>query len=633
MTEGGWMGYKDPLHVFTVKTASVTGSLSGRYAALLGVASLLLKAAIGAEMTNGETVQVESAGFVIGSVGVSGNGARPLVLVPWVTNGAARLLPFNQSAVKQSTAPALQGPDPAIPYFTVRFALPIPPDNDTNLTGALAGLDGAVRAHNHSPGFEILPNGDALAVYFSAKNSRGASESDGSTCFVQARLRCGADEWDPPELFFDFKGLNEQSGLLWTDGRTIRFFGGGRGVSAWVPFKMATSTNNGATWTLTLPLLDQPATDFTAQPVVNAFRGPGGAIYFAMDAAEDGSFLWRSDDDGVHWRDTGGRTGARHSTIIPLSENGPLLSLGGKNNSVNGWTPTSRSGDWGATWSSNEASAFPALGGNQRPCLIRLANGHLCYVTDSYNRKSGTSPEGWAYGKGCFVAVSTNNGVAWRIKELPVELPHEADRKHGTLGYATVRQAPNGVIHVLTTMTHPCLHYEFNEAWVLSDAGDLAPETGGGKVNKYRENYPDGRKRATWSARTCAHGRYLLDGRERTYHPNGRKEHEVRYVNGRKTGVETFWLPDGTRLWTWQHDLKHHTSTWTHYWPNGRKRIESQWDTKPRARDLDRSFMGLVANGPARRWNPDGTPAGACQFTNGVLATPPLQTGGKEDER
>jgi hypothetical protein len=400
-----------------------------------------------------------------------------------------------------------------------------------------------------------------------------------------------------------------------------------------VPFKMATSTNNGATWTLTLPLLEQPATDFTAQPVVNAFRGPGGAIFFAMDAAEDGSLLWRSDDDGVHWRDTGGRTGARHSTIIPLSENGPLLSLGGKNNSVNGWTPMSRSADWGASWSSNEASAFPALGGNQRPCLIRLANGHLCYVTDSYNRKSGKSPEGWAYGKGCFVAVSTNNGAAWRIKELPVELPHEADRNHGTLGYATVRQAPNGVIHVLTTMTHPCLHYEFNEAWVFSDAGDLAPETGGGKVTKYRENYPDGRKRATWSARICAHGRYLLDGRERTYHPNGRKEHEVRYVNGRKTGVETFWLPDGTRLWTWQHDLKQHTSTWTHYWPKGRKRIESQWDTKPRARDLDRSFMGLVADGPARRWNPDGTPAGACQFTNGVPVTPPPPAGGKEDQR
>jgi hypothetical protein len=642
MTEGAGMGYKGLLHVLKLEHTDVTGSSRRRYAAFMVVALLLSGGVMRGEMAERQTVQVESAGFVIRGADSSLAGEAPLVLVPWVTNGVSRPLPFNQSAVKQDTAPALQGPDPAIPYFTVRFALPIPPDNDTNLTGALAGLDPAVLAHNHSPGFEILPNGDALAVYFSAKNSRGASESDGSTCFVQARLRYGAEEWDPPELFFDFKGLNEQSGLLWRDGQTVRFFGGGRGVSPWVPFKMAGSTNNGASWTLTLPLLDQPAADFTAQPIVNAFRGRGGAMFMAMDAAKDESFLWRSDDGGVHWRDSGGRTGARHSSIISLGENGPLLSLGGKNNSVNGWTPMNRSTDWGASWSSNEASAFPALGGNQRPCLIRLANGHLCYVTDAYHRKSGKSPEGWAYGKGAFVAVSTNNGVAWRIKALPVQLPHEADRQYGTLGYATVRQAPNGVLHVLTTMTHPCLHYEFNEAWVFSDAGDIVPETGGGTVRKYRENYPDGKRRATWSARICANGRYLLDGRERTYYPNGRKEHEVRYVNGRKTGVETFWSPEGVRLWSWTHDSKRNTSTWIQYWANGRKRIESSWNTWPRARDLDRRFFGLVADGPVYHWNRDGSREGTHTygFTDGVLTgalpvppdPPALQAGGKEDK-
>ncbi len=36
-------------------------------------------------------------------------------------------LPFNQASVKQSTAPALLGPGEAKPYFTVRFALPVPP--------------------------------------------------------------------------------------------------------------------------------------------------------------------------------------------------------------------------------------------------------------------------------------------------------------------------------------------------------------------------------------------------------------------------------------------------------------------------------------------------------------------------
>src|SRR5262249_39337643 len=154
-------------------------------------------------------------------------------------------------------------------------------------------------------------------------------------------------------------------------------------------------------------------------------------------------------------------------------------------------------------------SPFPALGGNQRPCLIRLANGHLCIVTDGYHRKADKSPEGWAYGPGCVVAISTNNGTSWHIKRLPVTLPHEKDRKNGTLGYATVRQAPNGNLHLLATMTSPCLHYEFNEAWIFSDAGDLTPESTGGRIEKFTEKYADGSSRVTWTARICPNGRYL----------------------------------------------------------------------------------------------------------------------------
>ena len=231
--------------------------------------------------------------------------------------------PFTQAAIKQTTAPALQGPDPKVPYFTVRFALPIPPENDTGLCGPLTGLDQSVMAHQHSPGFEILPNGDALAIYFSAKGTGGTNENDNATRFVQARLRYGAEEWDPPELFMDFKPLNDQSGLLWREGNTVRFFGGGRGASPWLPFKMGVTTNNGATWTVTLPYLDAPANDYTAQPIVNAFRAPDGAMYLAMDAAKDQSFLWRSLDDGLNWHDMGGRTGGRHSTIVPLDGKRP----------------------------------------------------------------------------------------------------------------------------------------------------------------------------------------------------------------------------------------------------------------------------------------------------------------------
>src|SRR6185312_7251260 len=275
---------------------------------------------------------VEAAGFAMATTNL-------------ICDHADMAIPFTQSAIKQGDKPALLGPDPAKPYFTVRFAMPIPPENAKTEIAAATGIDPAVFTHNHSPGFEILPNGDALAVYFSTPP--GQAESATTTTFVQARLRYGAEEWDLPELFLDLKNLNDQSGLLWKDGNKIWFFGGGRGFSDWAPFKIATSTDDGASWNLWLPQLSGPAESFTAQPITSAFRGLDGSIYFAMDGDEATSFLWRSADDGIHWRQMEGRTGGRHSTIVPLDDRGDLLSIGGKNASVDGWSPENRSTNWG----------------------------------------------------------------------------------------------------------------------------------------------------------------------------------------------------------------------------------------------------------------------------------------------
>ena len=638
---------------------------------ILALLSSLLALALGARTQAGtQAIRVRAAGFVLGASHTVATTTNQLAFA--LTAPGVSALPFNQSAVKQGTAPALLGPDAKTPYFTVRFALPVPPENATNLDGALTGLDTNVFTHNHSPGFEILPNGDALAVYFSTPP--GLAEADISTSFVQARLRYGAEDWDLPELFFKTEGYNDQSGLLWNDRGTIRFFGGGRGLSDFVPFKQATSTNNGATWTLSLPQLDKPAEHYTAQPITSAFRSrgvaagilpavepgfqpggktvdsparvanlpaanhsnasPGGKmppstsgedarryIYFAMDGVEASSFLWRSTDDGVHWHDLGGRTGARHSVIVPLNDKGTLLSIGGKNASTNGWSPQNISTNYGASWGESFPSAFPPLGTAQRPSLIRLASGNLLYVGESYLHKADRpAPKDWKFGDNCFVALSTNNGASWHIKPLPVQLPGHQRTNHPTLGYVTARQGANGVIHILTTVTQPCLHYELNEAWIFSDAGDLAPETSGGVVRKFSENFPAGPLRIMWSARICPNGRYLLEGTQTTFYENGHRQHEVAYVAGRKTGPEMFWSPTGAKVWSWNHDLQNHTSVWTHYWPNGGKRIESTWNTKPEARDLPRSFFGLVVDGLVRQWNEDGSLKFSGHFVNGVLA-------------
>ena len=568
-----------------------------------------------AQAAGDEAVRVRAAGFELGKERSVFDGTNHFTLIFDSSNQDA--LPFGQSAIKQSVQPARFGPNPEKPYFTVRFALPIPPENGTNLDAALAGIDPMVFTHNHSPGFEILPNGDALAIYFSTPP--GLPEADPSTSFIQARLRYGSEDWDLPELFFKTENFNDQSGLLWNDGGKIRFFGGGRGLSDCVPFKQATSTNNGATWTLSLPQLDSPATNYTAQPITSAFRGADGAIYFAMDGDKATSFLWRSDDDGIHWHDMGGRTGGRHSAIVPLDDKGDLLSIGGKNAAVNGWSPENVSTNFGASWSESVASPFPPLGSAQRPSLIKLADGNLFFVSDAFLHKIVRAPPtNWNFGNGCFVAISTNNGKAWRIKPLPVQLPNHERGTNGTLGYVTARQAPNGVIHILSTETQPCLHYELNEAWIFSDAGDIAPENSGGKIKSFTENYPNGKTRSQWRARICPDGRYLLNGKETDFYESGAKQHEVTYVNGRKTGTENFWSPNGDKIWSWKRH-SNNTGVWTQFWPNGKKKIMSTWNTKPEARDLKRSFFGLVADGPVKQWNEDGSLKFSGNFSNGVL--------------
>lgn len=527
-------------------------------------------------------------------------------------------LPYVQSAVRQNAGVVALGPDKDVPYFTVRFALPIPPSYTPTETAALTGLDFGVYHHNHSPGFEVLDNGDALAVYFSTP--RGKAEADTATTWVQARLRYGAEEWDMPELFFTTQGANDQSGLLWKDQGKLWFFGGGRNISDYVPFRIATSTDNGATWEYSVPKLSKPAADYTAQPITNAFRDPKGNIYMAMDADGSNSFLWRSSDEGKTWHDMGGRTTGRHSTIVPLDENGTLLSIGGKNANVDGWTPQNISRDWGKTWGKATAAPFPQLGSGQRPSMIRLQSGALIFVSDGYLHKYHVAPPSeWGKPNDAFVAISKDNGKTWRFKTLPVGLPQDNRPPFTSLGYTTVRQAPNGIIHVLATKDFPGLHYEFNEAWLWSDVGEVEVPNKGGEVRSYKEYYPDGKLKAEWSALICTNGRYLLDGMQTEYYPDGKLQHQALYQEGRKVGREVLMNPDGTLRWTWERSLVTNRGTWTLYDAQGKKKIESRWLTRPTARDCDHQFFGYVADGPTVHYGPDGKVAKTYLFRHGIL--------------
>src|ERR1017187_10709944 len=82
-----------------------------------------------------QMIPVRAAGFQLGKNISVTDGTNRLELALDSSNSAR--FPFVQSAVKQGSAPALLGPDSKQPYFTVRFAMPIPPENATNNVASL----------------------------------------------------------------------------------------------------------------------------------------------------------------------------------------------------------------------------------------------------------------------------------------------------------------------------------------------------------------------------------------------------------------------------------------------------------------------------------------------------------------
>ena len=232
---------------------------------------------------------------------------------------------------------------------------------------------------------------------------------------------------------------------------------------------------------------------------------------------------------------TGGRTAGRHTTVV-IGKDGSLIGYGGKNSEIDGFMPKVVSRDGGKTYAKSKTS-FRPLGSGQRPSIIRLASGRLFFVADLFDKKK-LGPTG----AGAFVALSDDDGETWKTRQLPGMV---------TVGYTTATQAPNGVIHIVTSKNLPPLDIELNEAWILH----------GG---------PEDREGT---------GQFHLQGTQTFRSPNGRKLWEVTYDRGRKTGVETLWGPDGSRRWERRYGASGDW-TWTIFSADGRISAQSRWNGK-----------------------------------------------------
>ncbi len=531
---------------------------------------------------------------------------------------------YAQQGVRQAGPAASIGPDLSRPWFRKRHLLPTPPENiapEKLPTLRALGWPRAFLGHMHSPGLEVAGNGDVIFVSFTS-----ISETDPDVAMLTTRLRFGADQWDQPDLFFDLPDVDDHAPMLWNDAGRLWFFFGSNKLDSGFPFQWVTSDDHGATWSpVHFPIFTTPVGGHSAQPITSAFRDASGRIYMASDAIGPESVLWQSDDNGQTWRDPGGRSGGRHTAFV-LRRDGSILGMGGKSSNIEGFMPRSISRDGGLTYEVTK-TPFPHLGSNQRPTCIRLASGRLFMAGDLQSEK-GVQPPGITE-RGAYVALSDDEGETWKIRTLPGTQGHESPARFkqmggGTLGYSVARQAPNGVIHLIVTMTEPCLHFELNEAWILhgdeatASTDDARLRANSAKsvraVHDYVEHNAEGRITLRYAGGIGDDGRFLLHGPATWYLPDGRVQRKASYALGRLAGMETFNGPDGIRQWTREHAADG-TMVWTNYWPNGQVRTRSTW-------------QDTHAEGPAVLHDPSGREIYRVEFQHGL---PVKETGNPSD--
>jgi len=355
-----------------------------------------------------------------------------------------------------------EGPNPNKPYFKgPRRYVKIP-----------EGSHGPLFSHhNHDPAIVECPNGDLLAIWYTCVEERGRE-----LAIAASRLHYGQEQWELTSPFWDTPDRNDHCPALWFDGNdTIYHFNGLCVAGKWEPLAiiMRTSKDNGVTWSKAR--LIAPEHGFRQMVGEPVFRTKEGAIVFGSDA-EHGSTIWVSRDNGKTWSEPGGKINGIHAGIVQVND-GRLMALG-RNQNIDGWMPRSISTDMGKTWKAS-AGIFPPITGGQRAALIRLKEGPLFFASFARDIDNfEPTPDGIRpprHVASIFGAVSFDEGETWPVRRVISDCKpdHPVDTIDGApvlmnpgnsepLGYLSVCQSADGVIHLISSLNH----YAFNLAWL-----------------------------------------------------------------------------------------------------------------------------------------------------------------------
>jgi hypothetical protein len=166
-------------------------------------------------------------------------------------------------------------------------------------------------------------------------------------------------------------------------------------------------------------------------------------------------------------------------------------------------------------------------------------------------------------------------------------------------------------------MTEPCLHYAFNEAWIihgdasLENADDAtlrrSTATSIRDIREHRDHDATGRLRQVYHGGIGSDGRFLFHGPVTWYRADGTLQREATYVRGEINGRETCRAPDGSVALVRDHQADG-TMVQTTNWPSGTVHTRSIW--------RDRH-----AHGPAIVCSPDGAEVYRAELDHGRVVS------------
>ena len=405
---------------------------------------------------------------------------------------------MNATATPAGNAPAR---DPGQPAATAEPAVPGKLQRRAADAAVLQADLPAPHVQSHASNLMTLGDGALGCVWFS-----GSQEGVADISIWFSRLPKGGDTWSEPVQLSNDATRSEQNPILFPapDGRLwLLHTAQQSGNQETAIVRCRVSDDHGQSWGESRDLFGR-AGIFVRQPVVVLGNGDWLVPVFhcvvepgrKWAGHDDTSAVMISSDQGRSWREVAvpGSTGCVHMNIVKGRKPGELLAFYRSRFADHVYRSVSK--DDGASWSAPQPTELP--NNNSSIQVVRLASGALAMVFNEASAKDATEQRASLYdeiddGDGRVEAVAKGRAAFWGAPRAPMTValsdddgiswPHRrnletgdgycmtnnsADRRNREYSYPSIKQTPDGAIHIAYTYFRQRIKYvRIGEDWVF----------------------------------------------------------------------------------------------------------------------------------------------------------------------